>query len=870
MAVVQPRIWGTQDVAINVQGVDRDSLTMLPNGGYVVTWRQNERIAFQVYSGNGEKVGGTHFVGDPIDSTEDKGQQFSDLVTYDADGSFVITWTESNQPSGRTLRSQKFNFDGSTDNVVTDMSTTALNDGAQVASDGAGSWVTAFVDTSDAVKLMGAGPSNVGQAITVATVTGAARPDVAWLGGSMYVVSYVHGTTSTFKIMNGFVPVENALGDVASTMASVAALKDPETGLPNGDFVVVSDTGSGTTATVTAQRYHADADGHVSSVGDPITVTTTAQWSDGLLHGRSSDYDRESVTGLKDGGYAFAYVSASAPGDAADIYVVVVDKDGNASDPYKVHNESGKQIAPTITEMADGRLAVSWHNSSAPSNGSAIESVIIDARASAVKVDGTNHDDIYAPSAVVETDDAGEFHGDTLAGGDGFDTLTFKGASGAVAVDLVNGTGSAGDAAYDSYSNFEKVIGTGFNDTLTGGAGHVLVGGAGNDIYVVLASDTVIDESGGGYDKVFASASYVLPAGIEELIGAGTDAINLVGNASNNTIFGNEADNQIQGLGGNDVLRGNGGNDGIYGGDGNDNLGGGLGNDVLDGGEGNDYVSGETGHDVLTGGNGNDALYGSDGNDNLDGGLGYDVLDGGFGNDVLSGGDGNDVLIGGFGADTMTGGAGNDTYYIDDVNDVIWDAAGIDTVVLSVSYDISKLGTVENITGTGSASLILTGNAFNNTFTGNDGANILYGGAGNDVLNGGAGNDRIYGQAGKDILTGGTGRDIFVFDTKISKKTYKYHKDKITDFKVKDDSIYLENKVFKKIGKKGSLAHPKALSKGYFHVGTKAHDANDHIIYNKKNGVLYYDDDGIGGHKAVIIATLPKHLKMTYHDFFVI
>ena len=55
-----------------------------------------------------------------------------------------------------------------------------------------------------------------------------------------------------------------------------------------------------------------------------------------------------------------------------------------------------------------------------------------------------------------------------------------------------------------------------------------------------------------------------------------------------------------------------------------------------------------------------------------------------------------------------------------------------------------------------------------------------------------------------------------------------------------------------------------------FYSGTKAHDKDDHIIYDKKKGVLYYDDDGIGSHKAIVIATLKKGLKMTYHDFLVI
>jgi serralysin len=50
----------------------------------------------------------------------------------------------------------------------------------------------------------------------------------------------------------------------------------------------------------------------------------------------------------------------------------------------------------------------------------------------------------------------------------------------------------------------------------------------------------------------------------------------------------------------------------------------------------------------------------------------------------------------------------------------------------------------------------------------------------------------------------------------------------------------------------------------------KAHDANDRIIYDKKKGVLYYDQDGTGSKAAIEIATIKKGLKITEKDFFII
>ena len=49
--------------------------------------------------------------------------------------------------------------------------------------------------------------------------------------------------------------------------------------------------------------------------------------------------------------------------------------------------------------------------------------------------------------------------------------------------------------------------------------------------------------------------------------------------------------------------------------------------------------------------------------------------------------------------------------------------------------------------------------------------------------------------AGNDVLIGGKGKDVFVFSTALNKAT---NLDRITDFNVKDDSIYLENDIFKK------------------------------------------------------------------------
>lgn len=156
--------------------------------------------------------------------------------------------------------------------------------------------------------------------------------------------------------------------------------------------------------------------------------------------------------------------------------------------------------------------------------------------------------------------------------------------------------------------------------------------------------------------------------------------------------------------------------------------------------------------------------------------------------------------------------------------------------------------------------------------TGTATADILTGGSGMDVFKGGAGNDKLSGGAGNDTLWGEKGNDVFVFDTTLGtwSTDRKVNFDTIKDFSVKDDSIYLDNSIFKKLGG-GTPSNPEQLKKAFFTIGTKAKDKNDYVIYNDKTGVLSYDADGSGKGKAIEIAQLSRKLTtMSNKDFFVI
>jgi Ca2+-binding RTX toxin-like protein len=237
--------------------------------------------------------------------------------------------------------------------------------------------------------------------------------------------------------------------------------------------------------------------------------------------------------------------------------------------------------------------------------------------------------------------------------------------------------------------------------------------------------------------------------------------------------------------------------------------------------------------------------------DVLLGSIRNDYLSGLAGNDTLLGLDGNDTLDGGRGCDLMKGGNGDDTYLVDNSGDLVvgTETGGIDTVKSSIGYTLPR--NVENLILMGSKAINGTGNVGNNVLTGNSANNRLSGGLGNDTLNGGLGND---------ILTGGAGLNVFLFDAKL----FTNNIDKIMDFAVADDTIYLENSIFSKLTKIG------ILNAAYFKIGAVAIDNNDYLIYNKTTGALFYDDDGNGENAAVQFATLSLNLAMINADFFVI
>ncbi|MFC5462307.1 peroxidase family protein [Massilia niabensis] len=139
--------------------------------------------------------------------------------------------------------------------------------------------------------------------------------------------------------------------------------------------------------------------------------------------------------------------------------------------------------------------------------------------------------------------------------------------------------------------------------------------------------------------------------------------------------------------------------------------------------------------------------------DQVIGGTLADTLGGTIFDDELIGLGGDDVLNGGLGADVLTGGTGNDTYMVDDLGDVITEAAGAGTDTVQTTLASRTLAdNLERLTFAGTGDFTGTGNALANTITGGNGNDTLDGGLGSDTLVGGLGNDTyIVGESGDRV-----------------------------------------------------------------------------------------------------------------------
>ncbi|GGA34073.1 Hint domain-containing protein [Neptunicoccus cionae] len=306
---------------------------------------------------------------------------------------------------------------------------------------------------------------------------------------------------------------------------------------------------------------------------------------------------------------------------------------------------------------------------------------------------------------------AGGGGADTLYGGSGMDYADYSSSGSGVTVNLTTATGAGGDAEGDVYGGIDGLIGSAFDDVLTGYDGqgpnytNIFYGGAGNDVLTGLAGDDTLfggddedtfilgdgfgndtisgGEGGGDNDTVDASA---LTTGVD--VNYTGDEAGTLTDGSDTATFSNmevlvlteQADTVDASASNSGVsIEGGGGDDVIVGSAGGDSLDGGAGADSIDGGDGADTVYGGAGADTLSGGGGADTVYG---------GGDVDMIDGGAAADLLYGGDGADSITGGDGTDTLYGDAGSDVLYLGR-SDLAYGGDGDDTFTIDVTQDQS-------------------------------------------------------------------------------------------------------------------------------------------------------------------------------------
>ena len=152
---------------------------------------------------------------------------------------------------------------------------------------------------------------------------------------------------------------------------------------------------------------------------------------------------------------------------------------------------------------------------------------------------------------------------DVLIGGAGIDTASYAEATAGVTVSLALATAQiTGGAGSDTLSGFERLIGSAFNDVLTGDDGdNVLTGGLGDDVLTGgLGNDTVSYADAGAAVSVHLNLSVA-----QETRGGGIDTLsgieNVTGSAFKDVLTGNASANILSGGAGADRLIGGAGAD---------------------------------------------------------------------------------------------------------------------------------------------------------------------------------------------------------------------------------------------------------------------------------------------------------------------
>lgn len=266
---------------------------------------------------------------------------------------------------------------------------------------------------------------------------------------------------------------------------------------------------------------------------------------------------------------------------------------------------------------------------------------------------------------------AGGAGADTMDGGAGSDYLNYTNSTAGVIVDMVTGTGTGGDAEGDVFTAFENVVGSAFDDVITGDVSDNII--KGND-----GADTL--DGGAGVDYLsYSNSSEGVAVNLDTGTGTG-------GDAEGDVITGFE---RIVGSTFDDALTGDAAGNLFI---------GGAGADALDGGAGTDWASYRASTDAVTidlaAGTGVGGHADGDTLANIERVIGSDNFD------FLTGDDADNKFVGGNGSDTIDGGTGDDvSLYLGDIAGFTYEntAAGAWTVSETSTGYIDTLTNIETL-----------------------------------------------------------------------------------------------------------------------------------------------------------------------------
>ncbi|BBL73323.1 beta strand repeat-containing protein [Methylomagnum ishizawai] len=482
---------------------------------------------------------------------------------------------------------------------------------------------------------------------------------------------------------------------------------------------------------------------------------------------------------------------------------------GDGNDTYLV-NHSGD----TITDSNGTDLVQSTVTYDLSTKATTVDKLTLLDSGGAINATGNALANTITGNSLANTlSDGGAGAADSMAGLAGDDTYTVNNAgdtiSDSAGTDLVQSnvsftlTATSGIEKLTLLSNANAINATGnaLANTITGnslantlsdggaGAADSLIGGAGNDTYVVNnTGDAISDTGGDSADLIQSTVTFSLSSasvsGVEKLTLTGTSAINGTGNTAANTIIGNDGANTLSDGGSNSA----------------DSLAGGKGSDTYIVNNASDTIS-ESGTSTAEGtadlvqsfvtsftlssnveqltlmtGAVNGTGSGDATNNLITGNSSANTLNdgGGDGNDTLNGGAGNDTLVAtSSGIDTLNGGDGSDLYQVSvdnssttttiNISDSGTVTSDVDTVEATLAtgetFTLENINSIEKLTLLGPANSSGTGNLLNNTITGNTGANVLVGLAGNDILYDGA--STAANSSAADSMNGGVGNDTY-------------------------------------------------------------------------------------------------------------